>query len=437
MERNARWRRGAAIGVTTIAAMVATIATPVAQRAVAAPTTADVVVEWNTNAQTAIVATAGQGPTVAYLHFAMVQGAVYDAVNAIEGGHEPYLGSPAMADAGDSSAAAAAQASHDVLVGLFPTQQGVLDGKLTTTLGTLPDAGKAGGRAVGAAAAATMLTARANDGRFTSFTVIQGSQPGQWRSTAFLPDGTPVVEPAPWVGNVTPFLVPSAAALRSKGPNALSSDAYARDYKEVKRLGSLTSTRRTADQTEAAIFWQANAAVLFNSVMRQLVGSQGLDGAEAARMFAMGDTAGADGAIVCWNDKYYRGFWRPITAIRLGGTDGNPGTVADPTWTPLFSGAAPLTTPAFPEHPSGHGCVSGAVIETLKDFFGTDSVSFSVSSSLSGTTRVFDRFSQAIKEIIDARVWAGIHFRIADTQGHVIGRKVAYWLDKHYFAPVA
>jgi hypothetical protein len=437
MERNARWRRGAAIGVAPIAAMAATIATPVAQRAVAAPTTADVVVEWNTNAQTAIVTTAGQGPTVAYLHFAMVQGAVYDAVNAIEGGHEPYLGSPAMADAGDSSAAAAAQASHDVLVGLFPTQQGVLDGKLTTTLGTLPDAGKAGGLAVGAAAAATMLTARANDGRFTSFTVIQGSQPGQWRSTALLPDGTPVVEPAPWVGNVTPFLVPSAAALRSKGPNALSSDAYARDYKEVKRLGSLTSTRRTADQTEAAIFWQANAAVLFNSVMRQLVGSQGLDGAEAARMFAMGDTAGADGAIVCWNDKYYRGFWRPITAIRLGGTDGNPGTVADPTWTPLFSGAAPLTTPAFPEHPSGHGCVSGAVIETLKDFFGTDSVSFSVSSSLSGTTRVFNRLSQAINEIIDARVWAGIHFRIADTQGHVIGRKVAHWLDKHYFAPVA
>lgn len=426
-----------AVGIATIAATVATVATPVAHRAVASPTTADVVVEWNMHAQTAIVATAGQGPTVAYLHFAMVQGAVYDAVNAIEGGSEPYLSSPAMADTGDSPAAAAAQASHDVLVGLFPAQQGALDGKLATTLGTLPDAGKAGGQAVGAAAAVAMLTARANDGRFSSFTVIQGSLPGQWRSTAFLPDGTPVVEPAPWVGNVTPFLVPSAEALRSKGPNALSSDAYARDYNEVKRLGSLTSTRRTADQTEAAIFWQANAAVLFNSVMRQLVGSQGLDGAEAARMFAMGDMAGADGAIVCWNDKYNTRFWRPITAIRLGGTDGNPGTVADPTWTPLFSGAAPLTTPAFPEHPSGHGCVSGAVVETLKDYFGTDVVSFSVFSPLSGTTREFSRFSNAIKEIVDARVWAGIHFRTADTQGHTIGRKVAQWLDKHYFAPAA
>jgi hypothetical protein len=437
MERNARWGRRVSVGIATIAATVATIATPVAQRAVAAPSTADVVVEWNAHAQTAIVGTALQGPTVAYLHFAMVQGAVYDAVNAIEGGSEPYLGSPAMADAGDSSAAAAAQASHDVLVGLFPAQQGTLDGKLATTLGTLPDAGKAGGREVGAAAAVAMLSARANDGRFSSFTVIQGTLPGEWRSTASLPDGSPVVEPAPWVGNVSPFLIPSAEALRSKGPNALTSDAYARDYREVKRLGSLTSTKRTADQTEAAIFWQANAAVLFNSVMRQLVGSQGLDGAEAARMFAMGDMAGADGAIACWNDKYNTRFWRPITAIRLGGTDGNPGTVADPAWTPLFSSAAPLTTPAFPEHPSGHGCVSGAVIETLKDYFGTDVMSFSISSSLSGTTREFSRFSHAIKEIVDARVWAGIHFRTADTQGHTIGRKVARVLDRHYFAEVA
>ena len=150
----------------------------------------------------------------------------------------------------------------------------------------------------------------------------------------------------------------------------------------------------------------------------------------------MGDMAGADGAISCWNDKYYWNFWRPITAIRLADTDGNPATVADPTWTPLFSGAPPLTTPAFPDHPAGHTCISGAVVETLKDFFGTDKVSFSAMSGLSGTTRGFDRFSEAIKEIIDARVWGGIHFRTADVQGHVIGRKVAHWLDRHYFAPL-
>lgn len=436
MVRKRRGGRAAAVGVVAIAAMVGTIATPLAQRVVATPTLADVVVEWNAHAQTAIVATAGQGPTVAYLHLAMVQGAVYDAVNAIEGGYEPYLGAPASADPSDSASSAAAQAAHDVLVGIFPAQQGVLDTKLTTTLGTLPENGKAGGQEVGSAAAASMLADRVGDGRFSAFTVIQGDEPGEWRSTAFV-NGTPVVEPAPWVGNVRPFVIPSAAALRSKGPNALTSDAYTRDYNEVKRLGSLTSTRRTSDQTEAAVFWQANAAVLSNSTMRQLVGSQGLDGVEAARMFAMADMAGADGVIACWIDKYSWKFWRPITAIRLGATDGNPATVGDPEWTPLFSSAAPLTTPAFPEHPSGHTCVTGAVVETLKNFFGTDSVSFSVFSPLTGTTRPFDRFSQMIKEIIDARVWAGIHFRTADTQGHVIGRKVAQYLITHDFGSIA
>ena len=436
MVRKRRGGRAAAVGVVAIAAMVGTIATPLAQRVVATPTLTDVVVEWNAHAQTAIVATAGQGPTVAYLHLAMVQGAVYDAVNAIEGGYEPYLGAPASADPSDSASSAAAQAAHDVLVGIFPAQQGVLDTKLTTTLGTLPENGKAGGQEVGSAAAASMLADRVGDGRFSAFTVIQGDEPGEWRSTAFV-NGTPVVEPAPWVGNVRPFVIPSAAALRSKGPNALTSDAYTRDYNEVKRLGSLTSTRRTADQTEAAVFWQANAAVLSNSTMRQLVGSQGLDGVEAARMFAMADMAGADGVIACWIDKYSWKFWRPITAIRLGATDGNPATVGDPEWTPLFSSAAPLTTPAFPEHPSGHTCVTGAVVETLKNFFGTDSVSFSVFSPLTGTTRPFDRFSQMIKEIIDARVWAGIHFRTADTQGHVIGRKVAQYLITHDFGSIA
>jgi hypothetical protein len=426
-----------AAAVVTLAAMFGTI-TPIAQRAVADPGDSPAsVIQWNANAQAAIIGTAGQGPTVAYLHFAMVQGAVYDAVNAIEGGYQPYLGAPEMADPDDSVPAAVATAAHDVLVALFPGQVATLDGQLATSLSAIPDGlAKTGGIEVGAAAAAAMLAERTNDGRFSPFTVVQGDEAGEWRSTAFTPTGAPVVEPAPWVGNVTPFLIRSAEALRSDGPRPLTSDAYARDLNEVKRLGSLTSTVRTDDQTEAAFFWQANGALLFNSIMRQLVTSQELDMAGAARMFAMGDMAGADGAISCWNDKYYWNFWRPLTAIRLADSDGNPATVADPTWTPLFSGAPPLTTPPFPDHPAGHTCISGAVVETLKDFFRTDKVSFSAMSGFSGTTREFDRFSEAIKEIIDARVWAGIHFRTADVQGHVIGRKVAHWLDRHYFAPL-
>ena len=438
MTRIGKAGRRVVVAVVGVATMVSAFAVPAVERANATTVeTAAAVIQWNANAQTAIVAVAGQGPTVAYLHFAMVQGAVYDAVNAIVEGYQPYLGAPSAADPGDSPSAAAAQAAHDVLVALFPTQQATLDGQLATSLAAITDAtARAGGIEVGAAAAAAMLANRANDGRFSQFTVIQGTQPGEWRSTAFV-NGVPVVEPAPWVANVRPFVIPSAAALRSDGPNPLTSDAYARDLNEVKRLGSANSTVRTPDQTEAAIFWQANAAALWNGVMRQLAGAQHLGIADAARLFAEGNMAGADGVIACWTDKYYWHSWRPITAIRLADTDGNPNTVADPNWTPLFSLAPPLTTPAFPEHPSGHTAVSGAVVETLKNFFGTDKMSFSMFSSLSGTTRSFDRFSVAMREIIDARVWAGIHFRTADTQGHVIGRKVAHILEMNYFQPVA
>jgi hypothetical protein len=417
--------------IVSFAAMVGAIAVPVAAAAGAGATEpADVVIEWNANAQAAIIATAGQGPTVATLHFAMVQGAVYDAVNAIEGGFKPYLGAPSMADAGDSSPAAAATAAHGVLVGLFPAQQATLDGQLAASLSTIPDgAAETGGIEVGAAAAAAMLAARTNDGRFTPFTVIQGDEPGEWRSTSFV-NGVPVVEPAPWVGNVRPFIVQSAAELRTRGPNALTSVAYTRDFKEVKAIGSLASTARTADQTDAALFWQANGAGLWNSIFRQLADTRDLDIAEAARMFAMANLAGADGAIGCWNDKYYWNYWRPITAIREADTDGNPRTAADPGWTPLF------TTPAFPEHPSGHSCVSGAIAATLQHFFGTDTVSFSTFSTFSGTTRSFTSFSQAITEIMNARVWAGIHFRVACIQGQGLGKKVAQELVRNYFKPV-
>jgi hypothetical protein len=145
---------------------------------------------------------------------------------------------------------------------------------------------------------------------------------------------------------------------------------------------------------------------------------------------AMTNMAAADGSIACWKDKYYWRFWRPITAIHEAATDGNPATEADPDWTPL------LTTPPFPEHPSGHSCVSTAIVRTLRNFFGTDKVAFSAFSNLSQTTRSFSRFSDAIKEILDARVWGGIHFRTADMQGAVIGKKVAHRLKKDYFRPL-
>jgi hypothetical protein len=400
---------------------------------------ADTVTDWNETASTAIVGTAGQPPPVAVLSFAIVQGAVYDAVNAIDRGHRPYLIEP-RAQPTDSKDAAAATAAFRALVALFPAQQATLQARYDASLAAIadvPPGAKAAGVDVGEQAAATMLLARAHDGRFGPFTPVIGTTPGAYRPTPPLlaPD------PAPWVGNVRPFLVPSVEMLRTAAPNALTGRAYARDLNEVKSVGSLTSTTRTADQTDAAIFWQDHAFALWNRAFRTIAGERALPIADSARLLAMENLAAADAAIGCWNNKYHWNAWRPITAIREADTDGNPATTADPTWTPLFDPVTPvatppgLVTPPFPEYPSGHNCAAGSILRTLLDFFGTNRVRFSIHSNKSGTTRTWDRLSDALRENINARVWAGIHFRTADIQGALLGNKVADYLHRHYFQP--
>jgi hypothetical protein len=403
-----------------------------------AQSTGNAVTDWNAIAATAA---AGQPPHVQPLSLAIVHGAVYDAVNAIDGGHRPYLAAPA-ADPSDSKQAAAATAAFGVLVGLFPAQQSTLQPRYDASLATLPDGpAKSGGIAAGQAAAATMLAARANDGRGGPFSFVFGTTPGAWRPAP--PNFG--LDPAPWVANVRPFIVPTAEMLRTDGPNALTSDAYATDFNEVKELGSLTSTSRSADQTAASIFWQDSGPAIWNRIFRALTASKGLDIVDSARLFAMTNLAAADGSIGCWNDKYYWNFWRPITAIREAATDGNPATSADPAWLPLFNptvpvSGPPLVTPGFPDHPAGHGCISGATMHALRAFFGTDQIAFTATSNKCSPApcppRSFERFSEALKEIIDARVWGGIHFRTADVQGAVLGKKVARHMRKHYFQPL-
>ena len=407
---------------------------------------ADAVTDWNAIASNSIVVTAGQPPQVSALSFAMVQGAVYDAVNAIDRGHRPYLIQPSSQPT-DSKEAAAATAAFRVLVGfpdlpgLFPSQLPTLQPQYDAYIAGLPDdppGSRAAGVAIGETTAMAMLIARTNDGRFGPPPALFPPVPGVWRPT---PPNFPN-DPAPWIGNVRTFIVPSAEMLRTDGPNALTSIDYAEDFNEVKELGSLTSVTRTIDQTDAAIFWQDHAHAVFNRMFRALAASQNLDIVDSARLFAMENLAAADASIGCWNDKYYWQFWRPITAIREADTDGNPATEADPTWLPLFDPTTPicnapsLVTPPFPDHPSGHACNTSAFIHTLQNFFGTDRIAVSAFSNKSCSFRSFDRFSDVLKEVIDARVWAGIHFRTADTQGAVLGKKVAHYLQKHYFQPV-
>ena len=397
---------------------------------------ADVLNEWNIIADTeaGLIRPTAHGRSRG---IAMVQGAVYDAVNAIDRGYQPYLLDldEVAAQPGASQDAAIATAAHHVLVAIVaPARVGGLDTSYGTTLAGIPDgAAKDEGIRVGVAAAAAMLAARANDGYRAPFVFEIGSEPGDWR-----PDTPTALDPDPWVGNLQPFLIESPSQFRSDGPNALTSTAYAGDFNEVKELGSLTSATRTADQTTAAIFWQTS---FVNRLMRDLSAAEQLSTVDEARLLARLNLAYADAAIACWNDKYYWSFWRPLPAIREADTDGNPATLADPTWTPLFDPSTPTTpplaNPPFPDHPSGHGCVSGATFQTLRDFFGTDRIAFDVHSGrFPGQPRHFETFSAALKEVIDARVWGGIHFRTADVQGAVIGKKVAHWVRKYYFQPV-
>jgi hypothetical protein len=413
------------------AAVVAAFAAPSMARA-------DAVTDWNLIASNSIVATAGQPPAVASLSFAIVQGAVYDAVNSIDQeSYRPYLVA-VPANPWDSKDAAVAAAAHDTLAWMFPAQAGPLQTAYDNYLAALPDnpvGSKAAGKAVGQAAAAAMIAARTGDGRFGPGPPLLPEAPGVWRP---IPP-SPAADPAPWIGNVTPFLVPDAAMLRTKGPNALTSRAYTKDYNEVKSLGSRTSTTRTPDETDAAIWWQMSGA-FWNGVIRGISSREGVDEVGNARLFAMFNLAGADGFIGCYNDKYYWQFWRPISAIRAGDSDGNPDTVGDPSWTPLFDpataqrpGAAPLSTPPFPDHPSAHNCASSATVHAVQDFFNTDKLPFSATSPRTGTTRSFERLSDALQEVENARVWGGIHFRTADEQGAKLGREVAQYEHVHYF----
>jgi hypothetical protein len=387
---------------------------------------ADTVTEWNLNAANALFVTAAQPPQVSVPHLAMVHGAVYDAVNAIDGGHEGYLVSAGSAQPSDSKEAAAAAAAHRVLVHLVPAQQATLDALYAASLAGVPDGpAKTGGVAVGEQAGAAMIAARVNDGRFGPFRFAVGAGPGVWRPVlpAFVND------PNAWLKDLKPFLIDDPAQFRSNGPLAITSRRYTREFEEVKALGSLSSTQRTADQTHAARYWAENPPATWSRTFRRLSAQQGLTLVENARLYAMLYMTAADALISVWDDKAHALFWRPITAIREAGGDGNPDTQPQDGWTPL------IATPPYPEHPSGHTGLSGSIVKTLQQFFGTDEIGWTDTNN-GGLTRSFSSFSQAIEEIVDARVWSGIHFHTADEQGQRIGRRVAGYRQGRYFRPV-
>jgi hypothetical protein len=420
---------------------------PAASVAAAEPT--NMVLVWNENAVNVIGQPAtntppglGQGPPLAAVHVAMVHGAIYDAVNAIEGGYEPYL--PGLsAPSSASQAAAVAQAAYAVLKGITPaTNTAVRDRieALRTASMDLIDPGQAktDGIEIGADAAAAMLLARANDGRFDVEPFATSTDVGKWR---LVPPANANVQGQ--FASVTPLTLKRPGQFTTEGLPDITSAQYAAEFNEVKALGAQTGSSRTDAQTLMAGFYTANPLFFYSTGLRGIATAEGLSTSEQARLFVTTSMAGADALISCWYNKKVWATWRPLTAIREAANDGNPLTEPDPNWTSLFA------APGYPDEPSGYNCYTGGFWQSARYFFGTDRYAFSLTSpgvpenaaagnpiGVPGSTRSYDRFTDVVRDTIDGRILNGFHFRTADVHGAWIGKKAAQWIDKHYFEPV-
>lgn len=402
----------------------------------------DMVLTWNEGAISVIsspnAATPpglGQPPPISAIHLAMVQGAVYDAVTSIDRSHDHYLAGLPNAPATASKAAAVAQAAHDVLIGITPASLPAvktrIDDLLTASLATIPaSASKDAGITSGKNAAAAMLTARANDGRTGTAAWVVGTGLYEWR-----PVGPANANVFGWAGDVTPFLLKTSGQYRVDAPPALDSAEYAKDFNEVKAKGRATGSTRTAGEESLASFVSANPVPYMNKGLRDVAIAKGLRTSDQARFFAQASMAAADALIGCFDNKAYWNSWRPTTAIHEAATDGNPATTADPDWTALYG------VPGYPDQPSGYNCYSAGLMHSARLFFGTDKVSFKLTSPgtapLPGSTRSYDRFTGVVDDTIKGRILIGFHFRFADVDGAWLGKKVAQYADKHYFGAVA
>jgi membrane-associated phospholipid phosphatase len=376
------------------------------------------VIDWN-QVLLSIVNTPGAQPANVQptRNFAILHAAIYDAVNAIDRTHEPYLISVRVPRSASETAAADA-AAHTALVGLYPAQQSSLDIDYAAELAKVPDGpAKDKGVRLGQQIAGDLLAIRAIDGSSViPPPFVAGTNPGDYRPT---PPNLPAPVFTTW-GQVTPFVLDSGNQFRPAPPPALTSNAYAAAINEVESLGSATSTTRTAEQTQIGQFWNPPIQNFWNQIAETVALSHHSDLPTTARLFAALNLSFADSAIAFYDAKYTYQLWRPVTAIRLADTDGNPNTVADPNWLPLAGNTA-----ADPSYPGAHSTISAAGADVLASFYG-DKQHFSLTSpALPGVTRSFDSFSAAAEEAGLSRIYSGQHTRLDHVAGLALGHDVA------------
>ena len=386
------------------------------------------VIDWN-RILLGIVNTPGAQPATVQptRNFAILHAAIYDAVESIDRTHQPYLVS-IRAPRGASEAAAADAAAHAALVGLYPAQQSLLDTDYAMELAQVASGvTRDEGVRVGNAVAAALLADRADDGSSVPAPpFVAGTDPGNYRST---PPNFPAAVFTTW-GQVAPFVLARADQFRPAAPPALASAAYAAAINEVQSLGSATSMTRTPEQTQIGQFWSPPIQNFWNQIAETVAAAHHSDLPTTARLFAALNLSFADSAIAFYDAKYAYQLWRPVTAIRLADTDGNPATVADPNWAPLAG-----NTPADPSYPGAHSTISAAGAAVLASFYGKGQT-FSVTSlSLPGVARSFSSFSDAASEAGLSRIYAGVHTRIDHEAGVTLGDDVAGFVLRNALLP--
>jgi len=383
---------------------------------------ADVVTDWNEKAIAAGYA-ARITPSESGRNIAMVHLAMFEALNSIEPRYAPYRARLAT-ESTASHEAAGAGAAHYVLVRLYPDQAKEMDKTFETSLAAVPDgAAKTEGLRLGEQAARAMLDERRGDG---------ADAPNTYRPFTVAGKYVPTVFPAtPQWGAVRPFALKSADQFIPVAPYALTSKQWATDYAEVKKMGAKTGSARNAEQTEIARFWELVGPATYNPVARQLSAAKNLDVLDNARLFALFSMATADAAVAIFHAKYKYNFWRPVTAIRNGDLDGNNATERDPSWEPF------ITTPMHPEYPCAHCTFQSTAANALEAFFGTDAATFTLTSTTApGVTRKFSSLSNYVAEVVNARIYDGVHYRTSGEAGAAMGRKIGQYTVQNYLKPV-